>query len=452
MTAPRNPRPGSAPRHTLPHTAGPAVAAGAGTELAGRFRYRLERLLGGGSFGSVYLARCLSRGRSAPPDQVAVKLFHPPRGQDAVRPLKRELSSLLAIRSDRIPRVWDWSLDEPLAFVAIQYFPSRSLHETLADEPLDEAQTRRLLADLLTALHAAHQASLLHLDIKPANVLHDGEGGYVLTDFGISQSCRVDSPELVGGFGTPHYRAPEQRIAAAELLDTRTDLWGVGATVWAAHTGLDLARRPDLLHSPEASLAHGLPSLCRYRPETSPELEALVLELLALDPGERPGSAAEVLQRLRGFEPTGTHRPDTPPRRTSLAPAAARELTASLMDPLLLAVLHPGDGRPWRIVHFADGELLGREGDTAHTTYLLLRGRVRIELGERRLHCEEREGTFLGEVATWTGQPRTATMVAEGPVWACELNAAELEELVIRHPAVGLRLIRSMAERLARTP
>ncbi|MFT5444019.1 MAG: serine/threonine protein kinase, partial [Myxococcota bacterium] len=159
-----------------------------GTLLRGKHRYRLIRRLGNGSFGSVYLGECLDthEGLSEEiPREVAIKVLGANDDPAATTALKRELAALSRINDPRIPTLYDYCLEGPVSFAALEYFPSGSLADAWAFfGRLDVDQTWRLLSDLLGALTAAHQASILHLDVKPSNVLLDGKGGYVLTDFG----------------------------------------------------------------------------------------------------------------------------------------------------------------------------------------------------------------------------------------------------------------------------
>jgi CRP-like cAMP-binding protein len=95
---------------------------------------------------------------------------------------------------------------------------------------------------------------------------------------------------------------------------------------------------------------------------------------------------------------------------------------------------------------------MGAEGERSYYAFLLLRGTVVVSKGGREVARVSGEGRFLNEVATLTGLPRSATMHAVGTVWACVLNAAELERFVTCNPAIGLRVIRSLAVRLSRVP
>ena len=99
---------------------------------------------------------------------------------------------------------------------------------------------------------------------------------------------------------------------------------------------------------------------------------------------------------------------------------------------------------------YAKGEKIIDEQQPPTHVHFLLRGTVRVSRAGEEIALLSREGTFLGEVATLTGLERTAGMTAVGTVWACVLNAAELERFVTSNPAIGLRVIRDMAHRLSR--
>jgi hypothetical protein len=432
-------------------------ALGFGTELQGRFRYRLMKRMGKGGFSSVYIARCLDADAwrdDVPPERVAVKIVGAPRRQNPVGLLKRELSALLAMQHDRIPRVYDWSVEGDFAFVVMEYFPSGSLKEVISRRgAVEEEAVWRLLADLLSALSAAHKASILHLDIKPANVLLDGNGGYVLTDFGVSQASRMNRGMIPMSVGTPGYRAPEQRTGEFPKYDLRTDLWGVGATAYSMATGFNLAEHQELIQEGSEGERFGLPPISESRRPFSEELEDVVMSMLRIDPDQRPGSVAEVLARVQAIVNGSGFEADTvaATRRSKVDDAELEELVDRLVDPLLLSICR-GRGFDRYFVKFEDGESLCCEGEQSYYAYLLLRGTVRVSRAGEEIALVNREGTFLGEVATLTGLERTATMTALGTVWVCVLNAAELERFVTSNPAIGLRVIRDMARRLSRIP
>jgi hypothetical protein len=358
------------------------------------------------------------------------------------------------MQHDRIPRVYDWSIEGDFAFVVMEYFPSGSLKEVISRRgAVEEEAVWRLLADLLSALSAAHKASILHLDIKPANVLLDGNGGYVLTDFGVSQASRMNRGMIPMSVGTPGYRAPEQRTGEFPKYDLRTDLWGVGATAYSMATGFNLAEHQELIQEGSEGERFGLPPISESRRPFSDELEDVVMSMLQIDPDQRPGSVAEVLARVQaivsgsGFEADTT----TARRRSKVDDAEVEELIEGLVDPLMVSICR-GRGFDRYFVKFEDGEPLCSEGEQSYYAFLLLRGRVQVSRAGLEIALLSREGTFLGEVAALTGLERTATMTALGTVWVCVLNAAELERFVTSNPAIGLRVIRDMARRLSRIP
>ena len=434
-----------------------------GDVLSARHRYRVLRRLGRGGFGSVFLARCLDdvdpSDPTSPPKLVALKVMARPNDPQARNSLKRELAALLAVHHDRIPKLYDWNIDGATCFAAIQYFPAGSLADAWPFlGRLSAEQTWRLVSDLMQALGAAHRASVLHLDVKPSNVLLDGNGGYVLTDFGISHSSRMSrgllhQGQLSIGLGTHGYRAPEQASAKVQSFDLRTDLWGLGATAWALFTGIDLNKRHDVLRTREQGNIYGLQALSDVALDCPPPLEEIVMELLHIDPSRRPGGTAEVLARIRAIASgfgldTATI---ASARRSATKPSEIAHVIESLVDPLWASICR-GPGFDRYFVKYEDGETIAAVSDPAQHTVLLLRGGIRVEIDERDVTCETREGTFLGAISTLTGARRQATLRARGVTWCCLFNEAELEQLVTCNPAVAVRMVRSMADRIATGP
>ncbi len=434
-----------------------------GDELQARHRYRVLRRLGTGGFGSVFLARCLDTHESGempgPPKLVALKVMAKPGDPQARNSLKRELAALLAVRHDRIPKLYDWNIDGETCFAAIQYYPAGSLADAWPFlGRLTAEQTWRLLSDMLQALGAAHRASILHLDVKPSNVLLDGNGGYVLTDFGVSHSSRMSKGllhqgQLSIGLGTHGYRAPEQATAKVQSFDIRTDLWGVAATAWALFTGIDLNKRQDVLRTREQGNIFGLKNLSDIALDCPPPLEEIVMGMLYIDPTQRPGGTGEVLAQIRAIA-SGFGLDSTTVIAARRSPADPIEIAATieeLVDPLWASICR-GPGFDRYFVKFEDGEMIAGVREPAQHTVLLLRGRVAVEVDGVEVAVESREGTFLGAISTLTGARRQANLRAQGPVWCCLFNEAELEQLVTCNPAIAVRMIRSMADRIATGP
>ncbi|MGI8908355.1 MAG: protein kinase domain-containing protein [Candidatus Sumerlaeaceae bacterium] len=425
-----------------------------GTLLKGaKYEFILKRVLGTGGMGAVYLADSQLPPQSAAPAlprEVAVKVFRNEWGTNPGELLKRELSALRALRHDRIPTLFDWNTQGQTPFVACRYYPAGSLSDEISRiGHLPLPAVWRLLEDLLVALSAAHRAAVLHLDVKPGNVLCDTDGGYLLADFGISQGFLVSKAVLPTGLGAPVFQSPEQRRADSDAFDERTDLWGAGITVWTALTGAHPLDLRNLINAC-AGGTHGLPPPSVLRDDCPASLEEALMPLLALDPDQRPGSAAEALARVHASNPTSSQfGTGTPSPLRPADSAVRRSVFGTMMDPLWRAICRSGELDD-RLVHFRPGDLLCGEGADSYRTFVLLRGSVRIEREGKQLQQEEREGVFLGEVTSLIGAPRTATMIAITDVWALAFNPAQLEKFVTRNPAVAIRLMKVLAERLHR--
>jgi len=208
-----------------------------------------------------------------------------------------------------------------------------------------------------------------------------------------------------------------------------------------------------VLRHKEQGNVYGLQRLSDVRLHCPPPLEEIVMDLLYIDPARRPGGAAEVLARVQataqGF---GLDSQTVAASRREKADSnEVRAVIEALVDPLWSSVCRQPNFERF-FVKFDDGEVIAGTGQTVHHTFLLLSGSVEVERAGRMLDAESREGTFLCAVSTLTGVAREVTLRAKGTVWCCIFNEAELEQLVTCNPAVAVRMIRTLAARLAEGP
>lgn len=412
-----------------------------GIRVQGNYEFELQSLLGSGAFGNVYRAIRLGK----PPVTVAVKIFNS-RGDTEMANLRRELSALLSVDSPYVPKVLDYDLTSRYKFMAMELYPYGSLSQMIKNlGVLSETAGWKLLHDLLQAVKAAHLASLLHLDIKPPNVLLSGRGGFVLGDFGISQALMVTKGEaLTPSIGTPFYHAPEQRELEFDLFDTRTDLYGIGATVWAALCRAKL----DMEQVRRIKCGERIPPAREVRPELDAQLSSILQRLTAPEQSMRPGGAgevlADVLQIMKGAPMT-----ESAPLGRFLEEEEIEEVISNLMDPYWVEVIRK-ESDHLTLLSYEDGEYLCRLGGMEHTVHILLRGKVVVERDGKLLALESREGQFLGEVAALTGSWRTANVQARGPVVTAVFNAATFEEFLSKYPPAAIRIIRALSERVSR--
>jgi serine/threonine-protein kinase len=213
------------------------------------------------------------------------------------------------------------------------YCEGGSLAERLRREgalPVGEAV--RIGRELASALSAAHARSIVHRDVKPANVLFDASGAVRLSDFGVAKLLDDDVTRTGAVLGTVAYLAPEQ--VAGGPVDRRTDLWALGVTLYETLAG----RRPfegDTTAAVLYAIAHASPvPLDRLAPGTPASVVQLVARLLEKDPAARPQDAAEVERVLAGGE---------------IAPAPKRSLLTMRVAAVVAALAGLGGFAAWQL-------------------------------------------------------------------------------------------------------
>ncbi len=261
-------------------------------------RYRIERLLGEGAMGRVYLAfdPVIER-------RVALKILHPnllrsEEGEALKERFRREARAAGRLVHPNIVTVYDFGETGESAFLAMEYVDGRSLKALLEERerfPLD--QVLAWMRQLLSALGYAHRNGVVHRDIKPANLMVLEDGTLKVTDFGIAHLEGAPHLTQVGAVvGSPAYMAPEQ--CRGEEIDSRADLFAAGVVLYELLTGKRPFRGRDgltVLHQ----ILHSEPEpLSRLRPDLPPKLEGVVRKALAKRPSERFQTAEAFLKTL----------------------------------------------------------------------------------------------------------------------------------------------------------
>ncbi|HLL00473.1 MAG TPA: protein kinase [Myxococcaceae bacterium] len=267
--------------------------------------YVVRRFIGSGGMGLVYEGEHRTIGR-----KVAIKFIREELNHGAqARGLLAEARAASAIRHDGIIDIFGFGEQPGIGqYLVMEYLEGRSLGELIqARAPLPLPEACAVLCEVLDALSAAHAVGVIHRDLKPSNILiarqSNGTEHIKVLDFGLAK--RSATPEGTAPqthsdlvVGTPQYMAPEQ--ALCQEVGPRTDLYAVGVIAYELLTG----QRPFTGRSPMEIVAHHLktpplaPSLLVELPA---EADALILQLLAKEPQQRPGSASEVAHRLRAL-------------------------------------------------------------------------------------------------------------------------------------------------------
>jgi len=312
-----------------PFTARPGLA-GALPSLPPR--YPVLRFLGRGGMGRVFLCQ------DAELDvEVAVKVLPVELASDAdaLEQVRREARAAAKIRGcPGILALYGFERHGDTSFLVMEYAAGGSLSDRLRREgALPEEECRRLGAGIADALGFAHGKKVLHRDVKPANVLLDGDGLPKVADFGLAKVLADASSRLSlsAVAGTPAYMAPETLLR--RKVDGRADLHSLGCLLYEIATG----RLPFEGSIPEVALAKASPGAeapdpRELRPDLSEGFAAAVRTLLAPDPEARFPDAASCAAALREAGPI----PAAPPAAATDAPASTEgELGTVVADPFL---------------------------------------------------------------------------------------------------------------------
>lgn len=281
-------------------------------------RYLLEKRLGRGAMGQVYLAR----DENLVTRRVAVKTVRPDILDDeglqegeAIARFEREARAAASIRHPNVIDVTDFGKSaEGVFFLVMEYVDGESLYQLLRREgTLDIPRTVTIMGQVVAGVDAAHDEGILHRDLKPANIFimkrkrtgsGVGEGFVKVGDFGLAKIVHSDrseqntasGPESRGIIGTPEYMAPEQMQTGVQL-DVRADVYAMGAIAYHMLGG----RTPfigDIAQLVAQKLMQSPPSLLTLRSDIPAEVDKAILHALARDPNDRPQSANEWFEEL----------------------------------------------------------------------------------------------------------------------------------------------------------
>ncbi len=278
----------------LAHT--PEVFAGSlarGSRLGGR-RYTVERLVGKGGMGTVYLAIDEVLGK-----EVALKLVDERFAKNLDR-LRDEVLLAQEVSHRNVCRTYDLEEVEGHWLVKMEYIDGQTLADKVAAAGrLSVTEARAIGRQIAHGLAAAHERGVVHRDLKPQNILVEKDSDrVVLMDFGLARLAELAGQTAEGVAGTPEYMAPEQ--ARGREVDGRADLYSLGCVLYHMLTGqavfpAETAMAAALRHAEDPP-----PDPRAARPDIPLWLAQLILRLLEKDPARRPADAAQVAAALAG--------------------------------------------------------------------------------------------------------------------------------------------------------
>jgi serine/threonine-protein kinase len=262
--------------------------------------YEIRRELGRGGMGVVYEARQVSLNRFVALKMVKAGLL---AGDDELRRFQNEAEAVALLDHSGIVPVYEVGEHDGQRYFSMKLVSGGSLVPLLERFKGDPKAAARLVAEAAEAVAHAHARGILHRDLKPANILVDHEGHPHVTDFGLAKKVHADVEFTVSGaiLGTPAYMAPEQATGRRGSITTATDVYGLGAVLYALLTGrapfggdsvvetLDAVR--NMQPEPPSKLAAGLPR----------DLETICLKCLEKDPRRRYATAQALADDLRAW-------------------------------------------------------------------------------------------------------------------------------------------------------
>src|SRR5216117_1012746 len=328
---------------------GGGTAATTSAELAGlqgrlqrivEGKYKIERLVGKGGMGAVFLAQDLTLDR-----EVAIKVLPPDISQDphVIKRFQQEAKTAAKLDHTNIIPIYRVESEGGLNYFVMKYIAGVSLEDVLEQkkEPLAADYIQRVVWEAACALGHAHSRGIVHRDVKPANIMFDHDGKVMLTDFGISKALQAASGFTGTGMiiGTPHYMAPEQ--AKGATVDGRADQYSLGVVGYRMITG-ELPYVGDSVHTIlYKHIFEEVPSAAAKRSDAPPFLTTAISRALSKEPDQRFATMEEFATAVWPEQPVATpkagaaksHRRPPPPARKASADAPT-EVTSAPTTPI----------------------------------------------------------------------------------------------------------------------
>ena len=362
--------------------------------------FLLERELGKGGMGGVYMGRDKMLDRP-----VAVKVMLKEYGTDAefVERFKKEAQAAARLIHPNIAQIYSYGIADGMPYIAMELVAGGSLDAIMrnAGGALDIARVMKICEQVAQALRCAADQGLVHGDVKPENVLLDANGNAKLVDFGLA-AMQNNTDEI---WGTPYYIAPEK--VRKEIVDYRADMYSLGGTVYHALCGIPPFDGEDASAVVRKRFDYLPRRPSEIRPELTPQIDALVMKMLAFDPADRYPTFEALLADWKAVLSMGISASQVLNPIPSAAPAASAAKPAGGKKRLMIKPKRTLAVRP----NSASGGI-AVEDDHAD---------AKVNLSGRSLSnggsAEEEEGSLGGKVVMVIGGILGVILLVGGGLW-----------------------------------
>jgi serine/threonine protein kinase len=280
--------------------------------------YQITEEIGQGGMAVVYRAYQPQLER-----WVAIKILQATEasGKQFLSRFRREARAIAALRHPNVLTIYDYGEEHGIAYIVMEYVPGGTLKAHLTGQPMEWPDVATLIIPMGRALAYAHSQSIVHRDVKPANILLPRPNWPLLADFGlvklVGRQRGITRPGVT--IGTPAYFSPEQ--AAGEDVDHRSDIYGLGIVLYELLTGQIPFKTDSPIEMMFRRLRESPTPPRRLNPRITPQLEAVILQSLARDPAARHPTMEALVNDLSQI-PGATGRALQPPSPAT-APASA---------------------------------------------------------------------------------------------------------------------------------
>ena len=374
--------------------------------------FLLERELGRGGMGGVYLGRDKMLDRP-----VAVKVMLREFGSDAefVERFKKEAQAAARLIHPNIAQVYSYGISDGMPYIAMELVAGGSLDQIMRNSGAnsDIPRIMKICEQVAQALRCAADQGLVHGDIKPENILLDANGNAKIVDFGLA-AMQHDTDEI---WGTPYYIAPEK--VRKDAVDYRADMYSLGGTLYHALCGVAPFEGDDAMTVVRKRFEFIPRKPSENRPELSPQIDALVMRMLAFNPGDRYPSFEALLADFKAVMTVGLSSSQI--LAPQGAPAKSAEVAASGKKKLTIKSKKKLSIRKPSETSGDDGDEEESSGDSstgkAYNFKKMASAGSRDESDEESYEDEESGGNVGAKVAIFAGVLIGAILLVGGGLW-----------------------------------